>query len=44
MKVIGGWRSYVPMSKYERGKEKRRNELRLRVASWLPDYDPLSNT
>jgi len=36
--LLGVWRRYVPQAKEERAKEKRRAVLRLKVATWLPDF------
>ena len=44
MKVLQSWRRYVPLSREERRKEVRRAELRRKVAQWLPDYLPESNS
>ena len=38
--VLRAWRGYVPVAKEEREREKRREQLRRKVASWLTDYQP----
>ena len=38
--VLRAWHGYVPVAKEEREREKRREQLRRKVASWLTDYQP----
>ena len=38
--VLKAWRAFVPLSKEERERERRKAELRRKVASWLDDYQP----
>lgn len=42
--VLRAWHGFVPLAKEEREREKRRDELRRKVASWLKDYHPSSHT
>ncbi len=32
------WKRFVPLQQEERASERRRAQLRLKVAAWIPDY------
>ena len=39
-RVLRAWVRYVPVEREERGRERRREAMRSKVASWLSDYQP----
>lgn len=38
------WKKYIPMKRGEKERETRREEMRKRVSSWLPDFQNLPET
>jgi hypothetical protein len=44
LRVILCWKRYVPLAREEKLAETRRNQLRQRVANWLPDFQPVLDT
>lgn len=43
-KIVLSWHQFIPVAIDERLREQRRNELRKKVAKWLPDYQTAINS
>ena len=43
-KVLLLWHQFIPVAKEEKLREQRKDELRKKVAKWLPDYQTATNS
>lgn len=42
--ILLSWHHFIPVAKEEKLREQRRDEMRRKVAKWLPDYQTAINS